>query len=336
MSGNRLEGVEWYVDGKAEGHGEPGIFHSYMASLATAVNHVGGSLDPVWLMGSSGFAFRIFVNEVFCPSAMSIFPWAEVLPEAVEQAGYNCVYVSRMWDDGELEDQRREEAHAAILEGIDRGAPAVVWDIANTEWGLIVGYDEDREAYETLTTEGQPSSLSCERLGKNGIDVLSVAIPGEANSRSRDDVVLNSLRAAVAHADGEEWTERPAYQNGLAAFDLWATLYDRWAMIVGAGKGDNLPLDLIDHAAYYAGHFYSARCYARDYLQAIAGENELLRQAASSYAAVACHLRPVWEHGSEKRGPDRALLSSLAGHVREAKCSEERAIACIREHLERP
>ncbi|MGD2218134.1 MAG: hypothetical protein PVJ64_15360, partial [Gemmatimonadales bacterium] len=124
------------------------------------------------------------------------------------------------------------------------------------------------------------------------------------------------------------------YQNGLAGLDLWATMHDRWAILVGAGKGEKLPLDLMDWAAYYARHHYSARCYARDYLEAVAGESEPLRQAASSYAAVACHLRPVWEHACEKRPPERAVLSSLADHIRDAKLSEARAIDCIREHVE--
>jgi hypothetical protein len=334
MSRERIESIEWYVDRRAEAHGEPGIYHSYPASLATAINHVAGSLDPAWLMGSSGFAFRSFVNEVFCPSAMSIFKWSAVLPAAMEQAGYECRYVSRMWDDGHLEEQRREEAHAAIIEGVGRGAPAIVWDVADVEWGLIVGYDDDSESYDVLSHVGKSSSLPYTRLGKNGIDVLSVAIPGAANHRSRDEIVINSLRVAIAHADGEEWTERPKYQNGLAALDLWATLYDRWASLVGAGKGENLPLDLIDWAAYYAGHHYSARCYARDYLEAIAGAREPLQQAASSYAAVACHLRPVWERACERRPPDRVVLSSLADHIRDAKLSEARAIDCIREYVE--
>ncbi|NIN70710.1 MAG: hypothetical protein GTO46_02000 [Gemmatimonadetes bacterium] len=334
MSLRRIEGIEWYVDRKAEEHGEPGIYHSYMASLATAINHVAGSLDPAWLMGSSGFAFRSFISQVFCPSAMSIFKWADVLPEAMEQAGYECEYISRMWDDGHLEDQRREEAHVALVEAVGRGVPAIVWDVADVEWGLIVGYDDDKRLYDVLSYVGKSTSLPYKKLGKNGIDVLSVAIPGRANGRNCEEIVLNSLRVAIAHADGEEWTERPDYQNGLAGLDLWATMYDRWAMLVGAGKGENLPLDLVDWAAYYAGHHYSARCYARDYLEAVAGESEPLRQAASSYATVACHLRPVWEHACEKRPPESVVLSSLADHIRDALLSEARAIDYIREHVE--
>ena len=32
----------------------------------------------------SAFAFRIWVNEIFCPSAMSVFAWHRVLPEGIE------------------------------------------------------------------------------------------------------------------------------------------------------------------------------------------------------------------------------------------------------------
>jgi len=69
----------------------------------------------------------------------------------------------------------------------------VAWDVHGCERGLIVGYDEGERRYATLTDQGQTHSLAYERLGKNGIDILSVAIPGEPNGRSRDEIVRNSL-----------------------------------------------------------------------------------------------------------------------------------------------
>ena len=59
-----------------------------------------------------------------------MFDFSAVLPEAVEQMGYRCSYVSRMWDEKELEKQRQAEGHAAIVDGIEHGKPAVVWDVA--------------------------------------------------------------------------------------------------------------------------------------------------------------------------------------------------------------
>ncbi|MEJ2721913.1 MAG: hypothetical protein P8181_12365, partial [bacterium] len=84
-----------------------------MASVATALSHIGVEVDPSWLMGTSGFAFRIYINEVMCPSAASVFRWAAILPETIEQAGYHCGYVSRLWNEEAKEAERRAEAHEA-------------------------------------------------------------------------------------------------------------------------------------------------------------------------------------------------------------------------------
>jgi hypothetical protein len=333
MSANKLEDISWYVDPRAQERGEPGIYHSYMACLATALNYLEGEVDPAWLMGGSGFAFRIFMNETMCPSAMSIFNWSSILPEAVEQAGYDCVYVTRLWDEDEVEEERRVEAHVAIVEGIDRGAPAIVWDLAGVEWGLIIGYDERRVTYATLTSEGEPSSLPYTKLGRNGIDILSVAIPGKPSGRARGDVVLSSLKVAVAHAEGWEWADRPKYQNGLAGLDLYATLYDRWTLLAEAGKTVNLPKDVLISAEYYAGHHYSARCYARDYLRSIAGDDRALRGAASCYEEVADKMKPVWQEAHSRTMPDAETAGFLARCLRDAKAAEAKGIDRIGEYL---
>jgi len=333
MPAKRLDDLAWYVDRTANERGELGIRHSYMASLATALNYTTGELDPVWLMGTSAFAFRIFISEVMCPSAMSVFDWSTILPEAVEQYGYGCIYTSRLWNEGDKEEERREAAHTAIVEGIDRGAPAIVWDIAGHEWGLIVGYDENTHTYDALTHQGKSSSLPFEKLGRNGIDILSVAIPRERNGRSRDEVILGSLKAAIAHAEQKEWMDRPQYQDGLPAYDLWALLYDRWALILAHGKGDRIPPDIPNHAAYYAAHYYSARCYARDYLKSIANGNAALRRAAASYEDVASLLKRVWDHAVALTTPDGTALSRAAENIRSAKTAEQEGISHIREYV---
>lgn len=333
MPAKRLDDLTWYVDRTATEKGELGIRHSYTASLATALNYTTGELDPVRLMGTSAFAFRIFINEVMCPSAMSVFDWSTILPEAIEQYGYGCVYLSRLWDEDDKEEERREAARTAIVEGIDRGAPAIVWDIAGHEWGLIVGYDENRQIYETLTYQGESSSLPFEKLGRNGIDILSVGIPSERNGRSREEVILRSLKAAIAHAEQREWVDRPQYQDGLPAYDLWALLYDRWALILAHGKGDRIPSDIPSHAAYYATHHYSARCYARDYLRSIANGSETLQRAAASYEAVASQLKPVWDHALTLSKPDSKALSRMAENIRSAKAAEQEGISHVREYV---
>lgn len=335
MKLKKLENLTWYQDLDAEAKNEPGIYHSYMKSLATALNYIDGKLDPIWLMGSSGFVFRIWANEVMCPSAMSVFDFSILLTEAMEQAGYHAIYIARYWKEADKEIERQAEAEAAIIEGIDRGVPAIVWDIAEAEWGLITGYDLEEHIYYTLTHRGEPNTLSFNKLGRNGIDILSVTIPSKPNRRSRDETILNALRNAVKHAEQKEWTDRPKYQDGLPAYDLWASLFEKWVMLVEAGKAKNLNPDIWNFANYYAGHYYSARCYAREYLKSIASGDSLLIKAASCYENVSLALKPVWDYFSQDNEIHASTLNSLSGSIKSARVAEEQGIYFIKEYLDR-
>ncbi len=330
----RNDTVTWYRDTAAEAKGEPGLAHSYPAALATTLRLMRGDVDPVELMGASAFAFRIFVNEVFCPSAMSMFSFADLLPEAVAQAGLHGRHIGRFWDEDELEEERRAEAHAAILEAIARGVPAVVWDVAEAEWGLILDLDEGAGAYRTLTCRSEHGSLPFTRLGRNGIDILSVVIPGGSNDRDPDTIRRNALGAAVVHAAGGEWIDRPQYQNGLPAYALWAGLFDKWALLAEAGRNETLAPQVPECAGYYARINGGARCYARDWLGAIAGSDEHLGGAAEVYGHVAASLRPLWETFPAEFDPDADLLRGLAEKIREAGRLEEQGIGHLQAYLE--
>jgi hypothetical protein len=335
MKINILENISWYTDQTAREKGKPGIQHSYMKSLATALNYLNGDVDPVWLMGSSAFAFRIFINEILCPSAMSIFDFSKILPEAIEQSGYQAIYVCRYWKDEANEKTRREEAHSAIIECIDRKVPAVVWDIFDAEWGLIVGYDFEKKVFHTLTYRGEKSLLPFDKLGRNGINILSVAIMGESNQRTRGEIILNSLKAAVSHAEQGEWTDRPRYQNGLAAYVQWASFYEKAVMILDVGKGDNIKQDVWSFAAYNASHYYSARCYARDYLKSIANSDDLLTKATSCYETVSLLLKPVWYNMVINRNLSADTVKFLAQNIKEARKAEEKGVQHIKEYLKK-
>jgi hypothetical protein len=332
---NVLEDITWYKDTNVISNDEPGIVHSFMASLAATMNFLKEDFDPVWLMGASAFAFRIFVNKTMCPSAMSIFNWEQILQEAVNQAGYQCNYISRMWDEVALEQERKNLAQEAIIKGIERGTPAIVWDIQDCEWGLIIGYDESKCEYLTLAHTGVHSSLLFDKLGQNGINILSVAIPLEQNGRTKEEIIQNSLRAAIAHAEQQEWNDRPEYQNGLQAYDLWSSIFEKWAMLVEVGKEKNIGVDLKNFSLYYSAHYFSARCYARDYLKMISNGNEFLGKASEKYSQVALFIKPVWDHFRTKKSPDIDQLKSFMQNILEAGRYEAEGINLIKSYLEK-
>jgi len=320
-----LEGAKWFVDETAVSNGEPGIYHSYIAGLASVLKLKQGHADPVWLMGSSAMAFRIWVSEVMCPSAMSVFDWMGILPDSVQQAGYEVTYISRLWHEEHIKDERRLDAQERIIEAIDDGTPAIVWDIGVPEWGLIIGYDNNRREFKTLSCESEVSTMPYAQLGDRDIKVLSVTVVGNRNKRSERDIINNSLRRAVAHWDKKEWMDRPKYEDAADAFDMWANCVHP--------ENEN-EIDW-DFTKYYADHYYSARCYARDYLRRIAGDSDLLEKASKCYSKVASELKPVWEAFSKDKKPKSETLVVLSKQILKAKEAEAEGISYVRAYVEK-
>jgi hypothetical protein len=335
MADNKLTNISWYTDSAAVKKGEPGIVHSFLRSVASALNYLDNHLDPVWLMGASGFAFRIFVNEILCPSAMSMFSFRDLLPETIRQMGHDCYYIQRMWNEKNKEEEKRTEAHKAIVAAIDKDIPAICWDVADAEWGLITGYNDQTQSYTAMRDDGSEISFPYEKLGKNCIEILSVCIPGNPNLRKCKEVIANSLKAAVAHAEGKEWIDdRPKYQNGLEAYNAWTSVFEKWALLVENGKSGKIASDLSGFALYYAGHYYSARCYARDYLAFFSSENEHLHKASLAYAQAADSLKPLWDYFSTPKKPESMKIKSFARKIIVAKSCEEAGIDLIRKYLD--
>ncbi len=310
--------VAWYIDSAAVAKGEPGLWNTYMASLGAVLRVLGEDYAPAWLMGASGWAFRINVHKDLCPSAISVFDWADQLTESVAQLGHGCTYVSRMWWEDELQSERQQRAHVAILEGLERGIPAISWDMSIPEWELIVGYDAVARVYEFISCTGELGTLPCEKLGNRGTDpsLLSVTVVGEPNGRSRKEVVRRSLQIAVDHASERERMELPDYVNGLPAYTQWAnTIEPDYEGSVNW-----------DWSAYYAAQWVGARCYARDYLRLLIGEYPALADAAETYAHLAKELLPIWQAFSTEKCPPEEVRIALAGRLRRAGELERRGV----------
>lgn len=53
--------------------------------------------------------------------------------------GHSCVYVSRLWKELEKEKEKKQEAHRAVLDGIDRGVPAYdPWATLLDRWAMLI------------------------------------------------------------------------------------------------------------------------------------------------------------------------------------------------------
>lgn len=324
MSKVQLDNVRWHHDTAAEDSVPTCHLHSYTKAVLAAIQAQEGQVDPVWVVGASGAAFRIWVHNELCPSATSVFDWS-LLPEGVKNAGWNCDHHSRMWHEEGIAEERQKAAHDAIVRALQEGKVPVCWDIGVPEWGVITGYDDEERVFSGISVFGEPTQLKYEQLGRREIPIMSVTIIQGPSNADRRHAAISSLRTAVDHAEQREWLERPAYQDGPAAYEMWAAALERLA----AGGEQNM-------LSYYAGTYLAARYYARRYMDLVAGildSAEDLTRAAGAYAEVEQHLTGVWAILSKDGQRSPSELREAAELLRKAKAAEETAIQHVKDYL---
>lgn len=191
-----------------------GYLFSFAKSLSCAVKHSPWPEYAEDIVATSGFAFRMWVTPDLCPSATSIWEF-RMQKSWVENGGFTAEYVERLWGvEAEQEEARRREAVETVKRSIDRGIPAVSWDIGVPEWGLITGYDDAAATFATLSITGegdQPYTL----LGKRELPILSVLTLCGRTGKPEEAVLRDTMHLAVSHLGGEEWCENA---KGLDAY----------------------------------------------------------------------------------------------------------------------
>ena len=229
-----------------------GYLFSFVKSLSCAVKNSPWMEYTEDIVATSGFAFRMWVSADLCPSATSIWSFDSQKPW-VENGGLICEYVGRYWGQDNIEEEKRLEAIANIKKSIDSGVPAISWDIGVCEWGLIKGYDDENQVFDTLAINNKEYELSYATLGKRELPLLSVLTVTGISGKSRENIFKDTMKLAVDHLKGKEWCDNA---KGLEAYP---------ALIKHFETGFNP--DLSWNMEYFLGTFGALKYYAWKYFE---------------------------------------------------------------------
>lgn len=233
-----------------------GFLFSFAKSLSAAVKNSPYQEVSEDIIATSGFAFRMWVDSnTLCPSATSIWDF-ESQKKWVESGGIICNYVGRYWEQDDIEKERREKAIEIIKESINKGIPAVSWDIGVPEWGLIIGYDDDEKTFEALSIQGEYLKMPYETLGKREIPILSVLTVAGKSEKSHEDIYYDTLKLAVSHLKGQEWCD--ANKSGLEAYPALMAFFN-----------EKFTQDLSWNMEYYLGTYGALKLYAYKYFEKV-------------------------------------------------------------------
>lgn len=230
-----------------------GYLFSFAKSLSAALRNSRYADYCEDIVAASGFSFRMWVAADLCPSAMSIWSFHMQKPW-VENGGLLCGYVERLWGQEDIEEAKRLEAIEMIKAAINNGVAAVSWEIGMLEWGLITGYDDDSRKFTTLAVNGLQGELDYDELGKGEIPLLNIlTITGESG-KSREAVIIDTLKLAASHLRGEEWCDNV---KGLSAYPALISFFER----------EDTQFACCWNMEYYLGTYGALKWYSRQFFE---------------------------------------------------------------------
>src|SRR5690606_17207782 len=124
--------------------------------------------------------------------------------------------------------EKIEKALALVQDSIDRGIPAISVDLFIPEFGLIYGYDDEKQLLYAKDVS-EDGTITYERFANPRIELLFVVTIGESLPHSKYEMLRMALDMIVDHARGREWTHifKKTYAQGLAGYDAWIGAMER-------------------------------------------------------------------------------------------------------------
>lgn len=284
-----------------------GYLFSFAKSLAAVIKNSPYAELFEDIIATSGFAFRMWVDRGLCPSATSIWAFAEQ-KRWVENGGLSCGYVERMWGEDAVEEERKKQAAAMIKASIDNGIGAVSWDISGCEWGVITGYNDEEGIFYTLKIDGSEDTVAYERLGKMDMPILSVLTVCGRVEKSQEEITAGMLAIVRAHLNGEEWCDNA---KGFAAYDALISFVE-----------EKLTADTAWNLEYYLGTYAALKLYALKYF-----EKYGFTGMAEKYRTVYGEWKAAFDVKRTKDVGENAAREEIAAHLKRAYAAEKEAFA---------
>lgn len=260
------------------------------------------------IMGFTGHAFRINIHpHDVSPAGPTLFSPTELLEAGLSTLGFTCKQFHGFPTPAPPE--QIEEAVKFAQESIDRGIPTIGWSLFIPEFGIIYGYDDEKqELYcKDPSHEGPLPYAKLNELPLSFVFMLQVL---ESKPVDPLQCLKTALARIVKFAREEAPTLSKEYRHGLAGYDAWIQAF-RSRTVNPFGN------------AYNAEVVGDAREFAVKFLRSLpskwTGETQFEQSIRKSAAEAAAHFDKVADafrtfqrlfphpHGGEPNDPSHAL-----------------------------
>ncbi|GGA12598.1 hypothetical protein GCM10008018_67030 [Paenibacillus marchantiophytorum] len=302
---------------------EQRINRDWTKTLSSAASTIYGSISYtdkksfslIDVMGIAGHAFRLNIDPIEVNVAgPTSFPGGYIFRRNLCNLGFT----SNMGEASvPVSPDMLEKTIALIQRSVDKGYPAIAFDLFTPEFGLIYGYDDDKQLFYAKDVS-QDGTLSYSQFGQPKIPVLFLITIEDSLAHSKYEILRMSLDMIVDHARGREWAHmfKDRYVQGLKGYEAWIEAMEKRS----ADEFGN---------AYNAAVAADAREFAAEYLREMAlkwdGSNVVERNVRTHAAEAAAHYAVV----AEALGELRDMFPFPEGGTPKEPATADRAIALL-------
>ncbi|MFD0589917.1 hypothetical protein ACFQZE_18205 [Paenibacillus sp. GCM10027627] len=263
------------------------------------------------VMGFTGLAFRLNID----PQSIHIagptsYPGGYIFRRNLCNLGFTSCLADPLVP---VPPDKLEQVMALVQESIDRGIPAISFDLFTPEAGLIYGYDDEKQLFHAKDVS-QDGTLPYCTFSDSKIDLLFVVTISDSLPHSKYEMMRMALSMIVDHARGKEWMHifEGKFAQGLAGYEAWIKAMEE---LRADETGNAYNVAVVADAREFAARFLSEQSFRWD------GTNIVERtvrqrtgEAAKYYGEAAAALGELRElfpfpHGGTPKSPQTAKLA---------------------------
>lgn len=246
-------------------------------------------LTLVDVMGLTAHAFRMNIDpkQIHAAGPTSL-PGGYIIRRNLANLGF----ISNMGEAATpVTPENAERTIALVQKSVDQGIPAIAFDLFIPEFGLIYGYDDEKQIFHAKDVS-QDGTITYQQFVEPKIGVLFLVTISESLPHSKYEILRMALDMIVDHARGREWNHvfKDRFVMGLAGYDAWIEVMRRRE----ADEFGN---------AYNTIVIADAREFAAEFLRRLViqwnGTNFVERMVRDKAAAAAVHYETVAEAWGE-------------------------------------
>lgn len=238
------------------------------------------------VMGYTTHAFRINIHpRTVSPAGPTMFDPYELVSKGLRTLGVRTLSIN---EEAPVAPETLADILTSIQTGVDTGVPVIAWNLFAPEFGLIYGYDHEKQVVYAKDIE-KDGKIAYEKLNER--NHLFFCRYFDIYEKHKVTILRETLLRILEHAQGHSPFSSPDYSHGTEGYQAWMRAFKGNEIdIVGNAFNAQVVADAREHAVQFLNTLYQEWEQESDLDKIV---RETIAAAHQSYLDVARAMREL-------------------------------------------